>query len=41
MSERGGFQWIVPPEEPREKEQTAEDKNRPPDAPTLMRKPKP
>ena len=41
MSENGGFQWIVPPEEPREKEKTAEDKNRPPEAPSLMRKPKP
>jgi hypothetical protein len=43
VGENGGFQWIVPPEEPREKiKQTeAEDKDRPPDAPTLMRKPKP
>jgi hypothetical protein len=41
INETAGFQWIVPPEEPREKEKTAEDKNRPPDAPTLMRKPKP
>lgn len=41
MSENGSFQWIVPPEEPREKEKTAEDKNRPPEAPSLMRKPKP
>jgi len=41
MSERGGFEWIVPPTEPHPKEQTAQDKNRPPDAPTLMRKPKP
>lgn len=41
ISETAGFQWIVPPEEPREKQKTAEDKNRPPDAPTLMRKPKP
>lgn len=41
ISETAGFQWIVPPEEPREKQKTAEDKNRPADAPTLMRKPKP
>lgn len=41
LGEAGGFDWIVPPEEPREKEQRAEDKERPPDAPTLMRKPKP
>jgi hypothetical protein len=41
MSERGNFEWIVPPEEPREKVKTTEDKNRPPDAPTLERKPKP
>jgi len=41
MSERGGFEWIVPPSEPRVKEETAQDKNRPPDAPTLVRKPKP
>jgi len=41
INETAGFAWIVPPEEPREKEKTAEDKNRPADAPTLMRKPKP
>lgn len=41
MGETAGFQWIVPPEEPREKEKTAQDKNRPADAPTLMRKPNP
>jgi len=40
MGEAGGFEWIVPPEEPVEK-QRAEDKERPADAPTLMRKPKP
>src|SRR6266478_1259870 len=39
MDERRGFEWMVPPEEPVEKAQ--EDKNRPPDAPTLRRKPKP
>jgi hypothetical protein len=39
MEERRGFEWIVPPTEPVEKAQ--EDKNRPPDAPTLRRTPKP
>jgi hypothetical protein len=39
MSERSGFEWIVPPTEPVEKAE--EDKNRPPDAPTLRRKPSP
>jgi hypothetical protein len=39
MEERRGFEWIVPPEEPVEKAQ--EDKNRPPDAPSLRRTPKP
>ena len=39
MPEGGGFDWIVPPEEPVEKH--AEDKERPADAPTLVRKPKP
>ena len=39
MDERHGFEWMVPPEEPVEKVQ--EDKNRPPDAPTLRRTPKP
>jgi hypothetical protein len=41
VGESGGFQWIVPPEEPREKAQRGEDKDRPADAPTLMRKPNP
>ena len=43
MAENGGFEWIVPPQEPREerKQAEAENKNRPADAPTLMRKPKP
>jgi hypothetical protein len=41
VGENGGFQWIVPPEEPREKAQRGEDKDRPADAPTLMRKPNP
>jgi len=39
MDEHHGFEWMVPPEEPVEKVQ--EDKNRPPDAPTLRRTPKP
>ena len=39
MDERRGFEWMVPPEEPVEKAQ--EDKNRPPDAPSLRRTPKP
>jgi hypothetical protein len=41
MTENGRFDWIVPPEEPREKVKATEDKNRPPDAPTLQQKPKP
>ena len=41
MGENGGLEWIVPPVEPIEKEKQAEDKNRPPDAPTLRRKPTP
>lgn len=40
IGETAGFQWIVPPEEPVEK-QTQQDKDRPPDAPTLRRKPNP
>ena len=40
MGENGGFEWIVPPQEPRQKAKV-EDKNRPADAPTLMRKPNP
>lgn len=39
MGERQSFEWIVPPDEPIEKAQ--EDKNRPPDAPTLRRPIKP
>ena len=35
----GGFDWVVPPDEPVEK--AKEDKNKPPDAPTLHRKPNP
>ncbi len=41
MSESSRLEWIVPPEEPVDKEKLAEDKNRPPDAPTLQRKPIP
>ena len=45
MDETGGFQWIVPPQEPVEKPSKAQeqgkDKDRPPDAPTLRRKPDP
>ena len=33
LAERGGFNWVVPPDEPVEK--VEEDKNRPPEAPTL------
>jgi len=39
MSESSRLEWIVPPEEPVEKQ--VEDKNRPPEAPTLQRKPIP
>lgn len=35
----GGFDWVLAPDEPVEK--AKEDKNQPPDAPTLHRKPKP
>jgi hypothetical protein len=42
VGENGGFEWIVPPEEPRERaKRNEEEKDRPPDAPTLMRKPNP
>jgi hypothetical protein len=39
MEEQHGFDWIVPPEEPVEKAKKGEDHNRPPEAPTLRRKP--
>jgi hypothetical protein len=39
MSEQGGFDWVVPPDEPIEA--ATPDKNQPPEAPTLRRKPKP
>jgi len=38
MTDRG-FDWIVPPDEPVEK--AKEDKNKPPEAPTLRKKPNP
>ncbi len=38
MTERG-FDWIVPPDEPVEK--AKDDKNKPPEAPTLRKKPNP
>jgi hypothetical protein len=39
MDERRGFEWIIPPHEPVEKVQ--EDKERPPEAPTLRKRPQP
>jgi len=41
LSEDAGFRWVVPPEEPIERVKKEEDKDRPPDAPTLRRKPNP
>ena len=42
MEEQRGFDWIVPPEEPVERAKKGEeDKNRPADAPSLLRKPNP
>lgn len=42
MEEQHGFDWIVPPDEPVERaKKSEEDKNRPPDAPSLRRKPTP
>jgi hypothetical protein len=38
ISEQQGFDWVVAPEEPMEKAE--QDKNQPPEAPTLRRKPK-
>jgi hypothetical protein len=38
LSETRGFSWIVPPDEPIDKEQKAQEKNRQPEAPTLRRK---
>jgi hypothetical protein len=39
IGESDGFEWVVPPEEPIEK--AVPDKDQPPEAPTLRRKPKP
>jgi hypothetical protein len=39
MAEQHGFEWVVPPVEPVEK--VEQDKKRPPEAPSLLRKPKP
>lgn len=42
MQEQGGFDWIVPPEEPVEKTKRQEqDKDRPPEAPSLRKRPTP
>jgi hypothetical protein len=42
MEEQHGFDWIVPPDEPVERANKGEeDKNRPPDAPSLRRRPNP
>jgi hypothetical protein len=41
MQEQGGFDWIVPPEEPIEKTKGGEDKDRPPEAPSLHKRPTP
>jgi hypothetical protein len=42
MEEQHGFDWIVPPDEPVERaKKSEEDKNRSPDAPSLLRKPTP
>jgi len=38
MEEQHGFDWIVPPDEPIEKTKKEDDKNRPPEAPTLRRR---
>lgn len=40
MQEQGGFDWIVPPEEPVEKGKS-DDKDRPPDVPSLRKRPTP
>lgn len=42
MNEEHGLEWIVEPQEPINKaERAAEEKNRPPDAPTLRKRPQP
>jgi hypothetical protein len=40
MEEQHGFEWIVPPEEPVERAKK-DDKNLPPEAPSLIRRPQP
>lgn len=40
MEERRGFEWIIPPDESVEKAEE-KDKNRPPEAPTLRKRPNP
>jgi len=40
MEEQAGFNWVLPPEEPVEKaEKNKEDKDRPPEAPSLRKRP--
>ncbi len=39
MEEQRGFDWILPPQEPIEKVENKDDKNRPADAPSLRKKP--
>lgn len=39
LSELHGFHWVVPPDEPIEKQPKAKDKNGPPEPPSLRRKP--
>ena len=39
MEEQRGFDWILPPQEPIEKVESKDDKNRPADAPSLRKKP--
>ncbi len=41
MEEQHGFDWIVPPDEPIEKTKKEDDKNRPPEAPSLRRRANP
>lgn len=39
MEEQSGFDWIVPPEEPVQKAEKKDDKNQPPEAPSLLKRP--
>lgn len=39
VEEQGGFTWLVPPDEPIEKLKETDDKDRPPDAPSLRKRP--